>query len=454
MSAQLLLESGCAPLETEKEIIALINEVAGTTEKPSVQQPVTSDAVIPEGKRHDALLAVGRELRKAGVGRDGIIASLNGINVSCCGGAKSQKEIEGIADWCDKKIQGSGDKEELSIEELDRLVFIPTATNRPEQAKALITIKGHKILSTGNISVITALAGAGKSAVMESACASFFAIAEAESLGIKLHCKSFLYFDTERADQDHYASWERFLARAGQTPETLRADACTWVDTRSIPSVNDKKRYFFHLVDRDNAPEVVLLDGIGDLVREINNEGEANDFISALTSVANRRKIGIICTLHTNPRDKKARGVLGSELWRKCEASFLIEKVPASDTRKLTTEFEFGKVRSDCDKITQFFEWDTILCRHVGCDAPTPPQPKSIADATKILAALSGQRVWKRAEMAKIIMKTVEGRKKGEACSKRTAETRIGDLERTGCIVQDEDTKLFTIVKSEPSNDE
>jgi len=77
-----------------------------------------------------------------------------------------------------------------------------------------------------------------------------------------------------------------------------------------------------------------------------------------LVGFANQYNFGILVTLHTNPREKKPRGHLGSELWRKCDSVFLLTRADGNpDIRVLTTSFEFGKNRSDTDKLDTYFTW-------------------------------------------------------------------------------------------------
>ena len=72
------------------------------------------------------------------------------------------------------------------------------------------------------------------------------------------------------------------------------------------------------------------------------------------------RGIGVMGSLHNNPamNSDKARGVLGSELWRKAESVLMIEKMPGDDVRRLTTDYALGKNRGGSDAISSYFKWD------------------------------------------------------------------------------------------------
>ena len=72
--------------------------------------------------------------------------------------------------------------------------------------------------------------------------------------------------------------------------------------------------------------ELVIIDGIRDLVTSINDEGEATMITSKLMKWTEERKIHIITVLHQNKGDNNARGHVGSELMNKAELVLSITK--------------------------------------------------------------------------------------------------------------------------------
>ena len=71
----------------------------------------------------------------------------------------------------------------------------------------------------------------------------------------------------------------------------------------------------------------------------------------------------------------KARGVIGSELWRKCQFVGIIQKLD-DGVRSLTSEYDLGKNRSGSDTLTVSFKWDDNLKMHV--TVPTPEAKKKV----------------------------------------------------------------------------
>ena len=66
-------------------------------------------------------------------------------------------------------------------------------------------------------------------------------------------------------------------------------------------------------------PDLVIFDGIRDVVGDINNYEEAQKIIGRLLSIASDRRTCIVCVLHQNKaiEDKTLRGALGTELQNK-----------------------------------------------------------------------------------------------------------------------------------------
>lgn len=79
-------------------------------------------------------------------------------------------------------------------------------------------------------------------------------------------------------------------------------------------------------------PDLVLFDGIRDVVGDINDYTEAQNVISRLLSLASYSKACIVCVLHQNKalEDKTLRGALGTELQNKSFETYECQKDPDS----------------------------------------------------------------------------------------------------------------------------
>ena len=110
-------------------------------------------------------------------------------------------------------------------------------------------------------------------------------------------------------------------------------------------------QYFVYNLRRDNwqdrlawaelcivqaKPDLVIFDGIRDVVGDINNYTEAQTVLDKLLSLASWSRACIVCVLHQNKalEDKTLRGALGTELQNKSYETYECQKDP--DTRLFT----------------------------------------------------------------------------------------------------------------------
>ena len=85
-----------------------------------------------------------------------------------------------------------------------------------------------------------------------------------------------------------------------------------------------------------HKPDLVIFDGIRDVVGDINNYQEAQTVLGKLLSIASWSNACIVCVLHQNKalEDKTLRGALGTELQNKSFETYECQKDP--DTRIFT----------------------------------------------------------------------------------------------------------------------
>jgi hypothetical protein len=109
--------------------------------------------------------------------------------------------------------------------------------------------------------------------------------------------------------------------------------------------------------------QMVVIDGIADLVRCANDEAESIGIIDELYRLAGIYKTCIVCVLHFIPNGLKLRGHLGSELQRKAAAILSIEK----DENPAISVVKALKVRdgSPLDVPLIQFSWDREKAMHI-----------------------------------------------------------------------------------------
>lgn len=291
------------------------------------------------------------------------------------------------------------------------------------------------VISTpGNITALIAQAKAGKTAFMGAMIASPMVepTSDTDCLSVvaapNLDGGALLYFDTEQSRDDFWHVTKRSMRRAAATsrPPWLHSYCLTGM------SVADAKACVFQAVSdayvRHGRVYAIFIDGVADLVLDVNSAEECNGFVSELHAIAINFDCPIVTVLHLNPQSgkggfEKARGHLGSQLERKAETNLRIEKngdlsLVWSEKQRRAPIFKDNGPR---------FRWSDEAGMHVTAQAEDPSKPKWHEDFA-ILAdeIFDGGKRMRYAEIAKAI---AEARDIGDAAArKRTQRLLKTDL--------------------------
>ncbi len=241
----------------------------------------------------------------------------------------------------------------------------------PTKEKSLVKIGGVTICSVGNISVWIAPPASGKSNLVEAAGAGTVNPA-CDCMGLTINSDRTLSIDTERVHNDLYQGLKRIQKRSGRTYEEIleKLDLYSFL---TLDTTEDMKRELKALIE-EGGYELLILDGVGDFVKSVNDEEESRAFWRWLISIINKHHMGCIVTIHPNPDDKegKATGHLGSQGMKKAESVFnLFKSADHNDIRILTTESGHGKVRNGFDKLKTSFKWDSDKGYFISADGVT-----------------------------------------------------------------------------------
>ena len=184
----------------------------------------------------------------------------------------------------------------------------------------------------GELVALTGKAKSGKTFV----CSLLMALAvRSQLMGLsRLHDKPLrvVWIDTEQSeDSTHEILCHRIGALIGEPiPDdqffvyNLRRD--NWQDRLA----------WAELCIVQAKPDLVIFDGIRDVVGDINNYTEAQTVLDKLLSLASWTQACIVCVLHQNKalEDKTLRGALGTELQNKSYETYECQKDP--ETRRFT----------------------------------------------------------------------------------------------------------------------
>jgi len=270
-------------------------------------------------------------------------------------------------------------KEVAEVKKVTNGVFEPKWDNKPAPRKPILSINGVGILRYQNISCIIASPGMGKSSVCESIISSVIN-RESDSLGFETDIKKVLYIDFERAEEDVWTSFYRTMSRANIKPgETT--DKAKIVSLRNIATAKDRREKIEELL-QDYNPELLLLDGIGDIVNDTNSLEQCIEAKNWVRYINAEFKTSILTTLHPNPTNLKPRGHLGSETLREAEGILVITK-DEEGVRTLTSDFEYGKARNG-GHATTCFKWSDEKSMFVSTEVVSKTRIKKLAPHEKL----------------------------------------------------------------------
>ena len=193
--------------------------------------------------------------------------------------------------------------------EIDTELFIPNWNNKPKEQPPLINLNKESILSFQNISCIIASPGAGKSSVMESIISAVIN-KESDNLGLQTSALSVLCIDFERTQTDVWNSFYRTMRRA-KVKEGTNFENVNIVSFRNIATAEKRKEKIESLLSKKHY-EIILLDGIGDLVNDTNSLAEAIECKNWARSITSIFNTSIFTTLHPNKNSNTPRGHIGS----------------------------------------------------------------------------------------------------------------------------------------------
>ncbi|MCL2650076.1 MAG: toprim domain-containing protein [Candidatus Azobacteroides sp.] len=233
--------------------------------------------------------------------------------------------------------------------------------NPPIKSEMLISINDVPLGTQGNLFGITGGEGTGKSNYVGSLIAGTICETDnIDTLGAIIqqnkNKKAVLLYDTEQSEVQLYKNISGILKRGklNAMPDYFKAYCLTSMSRKermqAIVQSMDKFYYQF------GGIQMVIIDGIADLVRCANDEAESIGVIDELYRLAGIYKTCIVCVLHFVPNGMKLRGHLGSELQRKAAAILSIER----DDEPLISVVKALKVRdgSPLDVPLIQFSWN------------------------------------------------------------------------------------------------
>ena len=211
-----------------------------------------------------------------------------------------------------------------------------TSTKYRKPLEVILKIAGVDVLTKENFSVVAAPSKTKKT-FFTSALASAFL--KGDWCG---HITATTGFTVGWADT------EQAQAHAGMVYDRINYMAKTvdGLDFMALRGLDPNEQ--FNIIDtyiKEEKPNVLIIDGIADLIINPNDIDESAKLVSWLMKTTQENRMHIICILHVNYDSPKLRGHLGSMLERRCEHTMLLTN--EMDGVKVNAKLSRGQVYND-----------------------------------------------------------------------------------------------------------
>jgi hypothetical protein len=300
----------------------------------------------------------------------------------------------------------------------------------PPPLRPIYSLAGIPISTPANLTAITSAIKTGKSAVIGAmAAAAMPHQQEADLLGFSSSNPedlALLWFDSEQSPDDFWHCVYRAILRAGlrEKPPWFHAYCLTGLGcNRAWECVQEATKKG---AEKHGGIHSSLIDGLGDLVADVNDPAESNAFVAELHDMAIQHDCPIIGAIHFNPGSEKSRGHLGSQVERKAETNLTLEK----DAREITVIYSTKNRRAGIPKnVGPRFAFSAEAGMHV-----TVESHQSVKDAERreTLLALAQDVFADRPAMRYSEIQTTV--KKLLTVSDRTAERKLAEMRRLTVI--------------------
>ncbi len=207
----------------------------------------------------------------------------------------------------------------------------------PEEAPMIASIDNTPFATLGNFSCIIGKAKSKKTFLITLVVGTFLkgAIGIIQAFQAK-DKKRVVWFDTEQSRGHVVKAFRRALALSCES-EFYDIEV---YDLRPHSPKERLQMISMILVDLNTEKDIAfsVIDGIRDLVTDINDPVQATDISTWLMKVTGDQELHICTVLHQNKSDNNARGHLGTEIINKAESVLSVQK--ESDTiSKVQAEF-------------------------------------------------------------------------------------------------------------------
>ena len=222
-------------------------------------------------------------------------------------------------------FEGAADNADL-LEKLLKasLIHADETYQTPPQ---IIWVDNSTIATLGNFSASTGKAKSRKTFNVSALVAASLANGKVLQYTAKLpdDKRKILYVDTEQSRFHCHSVMQRILRLAG-LPDNMNSENLVFFGLREY-SPNLRLRLIEYALQTQKGFGLVIIDGIRDLMLDINNPSESVHIINKLMQWSSRYDLHIHCVLHLNKGDDNVRGHIGTELSNKAETVLVLSLI-------------------------------------------------------------------------------------------------------------------------------
>lgn len=193
---------------------------------------------------------------------------------------------------------------------------------------------------------------------------------QSSSLSSQLDPLRVLWYDTEQSEQSTQDILKNRVLRMVSPSSLTGGDGSGSFDVFNVRSLNYVERLrLFEAALHKYRPALVVLDGVRDLVADINDGVKAQEVVECLMRLAQETNCCLVCVLHQNKgaEDRNLRGWIGTELMNKAFEVYACEKVKPEN---IFVVEQTHTRKYDLEEL-MFFRMDTATELPVVCEAPT-----------------------------------------------------------------------------------
>jgi RecA-family ATPase len=191
-----------------------------------------------------------------------------------------------------------------------------------ERAQGLFYMRSEyemaEVMTKGNISALVGRAKGRKSYFVKLLIASMKGYRDDQFMSAV--SGKVALFDTEQAKYHIWKSTKQIEQMIGMWPVDIEVFGLRPDSTADRMNLIESYIY-------QQEPEMIFIDGIRDLVTDINDATQATEIVGKLMKWSYEKNCHICCVLHQNKADENARGHIGTELVNKSETVLSINKI-------------------------------------------------------------------------------------------------------------------------------